>query len=189
MFPALTSTQTNQIFTAWTYNSPWILDYLVFDSAALTNFSLPQLFDGDPEWPPYGNPVDAYAGTLAHGTYNQIRVGPQGRDSNILTNIYVFPTSETLVFVVPDNGLSDNNGGVSVLVSPSGTPFLGINQGFGTVTLQWSTNAVGFKLAQTVSLDPASWTDVATVPATVGVLYSLTLPANSTTMFFRLHKP
>src|SRR4051812_48857733 len=29
-FPALTLAQTNQIYTAWTYNSPWILDYLVF---------------------------------------------------------------------------------------------------------------------------------------------------------------
>jgi hypothetical protein len=189
MFPALTAPQTNEIFTAWTYNSPWILNYLVFDSAALTNFSLPQLFDGDPEWPPFNDPADAYAGSLVHGTYNVIRVGPLGRDSTILTNVFVFPTTETLVFVVPDYGLFDNGGGVSVLVSPSGVPFLSLSQGPGTMTLQWSTNATGFKLAQTISLAPASWTDVSTIPATVGALYSLTLPANSSTMFFRLHKP
>src|SRR2546423_793777 len=48
-FPALISAQISQIFTAWTYNSPWILDYLVFDAAAETNFSIPQLFDGSPD--------------------------------------------------------------------------------------------------------------------------------------------
>src|SRR5664279_4440073 len=29
LFPALTSAQTNQIYQSWTYNSPWITDYLV----------------------------------------------------------------------------------------------------------------------------------------------------------------
>src|SRR5689334_20463778 len=43
-FPALTQAQTNLIYTAWTYNYPWILDYLVFDNSASTNFSVPQLF-------------------------------------------------------------------------------------------------------------------------------------------------
>src|ERR1700690_2419231 len=46
LFPALTAGQTNQIFTAWTFNSPWATDYLVYDSAAAVNTSIPQLFDG-----------------------------------------------------------------------------------------------------------------------------------------------
>jgi hypothetical protein len=189
MFPALTSDQTSQIFTAWTYNSPWILNYLVFDAAATNNFSLPQLFDGDQEWPPAANAPDAYANSLAHGTYNQIRVGPLGRDSTILTNLYIFSTNETLVFVIPDYGLGDNSGGVSVLVSRAASPTLSIISGPGTVTLQWPTNATGFKLEQSPLIQPASWTDVATPPATVGVLYSLVLPANAGTTFFRLHHP
>src|SRR5947209_19287417 len=47
-FPGPPPDQTNQMLTAWPYNSPWILDYLVFDAAAETNFSLPQIFDGSP---------------------------------------------------------------------------------------------------------------------------------------------
>jgi hypothetical protein len=189
LFPALTSDQTNQIFTAWTYNSPWILNYLVFDAAALTNFSLPQLFDGDPEWPPYSNPADAYAGSIAHGTYDLIRIGPLGRDSTLLTNAYIFSTNEMLVFVVPDYGLSDNVGGVSVLVTPTGPP-LEITKGVGTVTLRWTTNgAAGFRLQQSLRVAPASWSDLTTSPATIGAFFSLTLPANSATTFYRLHKP
>src|SRR4051794_25424352 len=46
MFPTLTGAQTNQMFSAWSYNSPWIEDYLVFPGAAATDISIPQLFDG-----------------------------------------------------------------------------------------------------------------------------------------------
>jgi hypothetical protein len=46
LFPALTAGQLSQIFMAWTFNSPWVTDYLVFDSSAATNASVPQLFDG-----------------------------------------------------------------------------------------------------------------------------------------------
>jgi hypothetical protein len=118
LFPALTPAQTNQIFTAWSYNTPWLLNYLVFPAAAATNYSIPQLFDGDPEWPPFSNATDAYNGSIAHGTFNVIRIGPLGRNSPILANSFTFTNNETLVFVVPDYQLNDNRGGVSVLVSP-----------------------------------------------------------------------
>jgi len=118
LFPALTAGQTNQIFTAWTYNSPWTLDYLVFDSAAATNYALPQLFDGSPELV-YGSADAAYQASLTNGFNNLIRVGPLGRNSPLLTTTYTFTNATTLIFVIPDYALSDNNGGVSVLISPA----------------------------------------------------------------------
>src|SRR6478609_301075 len=45
-FPALTAGQLGQIFTAWTYNSPWITDYFVFDAAGASNPSVPDIFAG-----------------------------------------------------------------------------------------------------------------------------------------------
>jgi len=117
-FPGLTPDQTNQIFTAWTYNSPWILDYLVFDAAAETNFSLPQIFDGSPE-SAYSNPDAAYQASLTNGYNDAIRIGPLGRDSSEYANTYTFQNPARLIFVIPDAGLFDNSGGVSVLVSPA----------------------------------------------------------------------
>jgi hypothetical protein len=119
LFPTLTAGQTNQIFTAWTYNSPWILDYLVFDSSAETNYSVPQLFDGSPEWPPYSDANAAYSASLTNGYNNLIRTGPQGRNSTNFATTYTFTNAETLIFVIPDYALSDNSGGVSVLISPA----------------------------------------------------------------------
>lgn len=143
LYPALTPAQTSQIFTAWTYNSPWILDYLVFDSAAETNYSLPQLFDGSPEWPAYANAVLAYSASLTNGYNNLLRVGPLGRASTLLTNTVTFTNAETLIFVIPDYALSDNAGGVSVLISPAvfNTTNLLLNPGGELGTLAcWTTN-------------------------------------------------
>ena len=188
LFPALTPAQTNQIFTAWTYNSPWIEDYLVFDGAAATNSALPQIFDGDPEWPPYSAAADAYNASLTNGTYNQLRVGPLGRDSTNLVYSYTFTVAETLIFVVPDYALSDNAGGVSVLISPINSPLLAIVPGAGSVTLLWPTNAVGFNLEQNTNLPvAANWSSVTNVPVTVSTNNSVTLPMPVTDEFFRLH--
>ncbi|MDE3068168.1 MAG: hypothetical protein KGJ60_11535 [Verrucomicrobiota bacterium] len=192
LFPALTAAQTNQIYTAWTYNSPWIEDYLVFDSAAATNSSLAQIFDGDPEWPPYGNATDAYSATVTNGTYDQIRVGPLGRDSTNIVYSYTFTNAETLIFVVPDYALGDNAGGVSVVISPvSAAPLLAASPGADKVTFQWSTNYPGFILSQTTNLQNAIWSDVtAPQPVVVNDHFSVALPLDSTAnRFFRLHKP
>lgn len=157
-FPALTSAQTNQIFTAWTYNSPWILDYLVFDGEAETNFSLPQIFDGSPEWPPYSGPDAAYAASLTNGYNDLIRIGPLGRDSTTLTNAYTFASSTRLIFVVPDYGLSDNAGGVSVLVSPANlrTGNLLLNPGAeeGSLT-NWTSGGSSNPQVDTGTFDPS----------------------------------
>jgi hypothetical protein len=188
--PGLTTTQTNQIFTAWTYNSPWVEDYLVFDGAAATNTSLPQIFDGDPLWPPYGDAADAYNATVTNGTYDQIRVGPLGRDSTNIVYSYTFTNAETLIFVVPDYELSDNSGGVSVLISPANLkPVLSIRPGAGNATIQWATNFTGFTLAATTNLLPAAWYDVTNQPFIVSSNFTVTVQRDSATRFFRLHSP
>lgn len=125
LFPALTSAQTNQIFTAWTFNTPCLTTYLAFDRAATNNFSIPQLFDGasgtgygNSGIPLYGSYSAAYNAAFTNGSYDLIRTGPNGYDSTNFTNTYTFTTAETLVFAVPDYDLNDNGGGVSILVSP-----------------------------------------------------------------------
>jgi hypothetical protein len=155
-FPGLTTDQTNQIFTAWTYNSPWILDYLVFDAAAETNSSLPQLFDGSPEWPPYSNPDAAYQASLTNGYNNLIRFGPLGRASTNYANTYTFQNPARLIFVVPDYGLGDNSGGVSVFVSPASIQTnLLLNPGaeLGSLT-NWTTGGDANPQVDTGTFDP-----------------------------------
>ena len=202
LFPALTMAQSSQIFTGWTYNSPWATDYLVFDSAATTNSSLPQLFDGafsntNGTWYTYGSAASAYNAAIAGGFYNLIRTGPDGRNGlngqngTVFRTSYTFASATTLIFAVPDYYLPDNNGGVSVLIAPvtSARPVLSIFPGTGTASLLWPTNALGYKLAQTTNLLPAAWSDVTNVPTVVSTNFSVTLPVNSTSQFFRLHNP
>ena len=153
-FPGLTPDQTNQIFTAWTYNSPWILDYLVFDAAAET-IPLPQIFDGSPE-SAYGNPNDAYQASLTNGYNNAIRIGPLGRDSSEYANTYTFQNPARLIFVIPDAGLFDNSGGVSVLVSPASVQTnLLLNPGaeLGSLT-NWTSGGDANPQVDTGTFDP-----------------------------------
>lgn len=190
LFPALSPSQTNQIYTAWTYNSPWTEDYMVFDSAAATNSSIPQLFDSG-GIPSAGSAQAAYDYTVANNATTLLRVGPLGRDSTIFTNTYTFSSAATLIFIVPDYDLGDNNGGVSVVVSPAIlAPTLYLTEASGTVTLEWATNAPGFTLAQTTNLLPAAWQDVPILRGFAGTNFSVTLPLDAaTSRFFRLHEP
>lgn len=169
-FPSLTMEETNEIYTGWTFNSPWATDYLVFDSAAATDGSIQQPFDGAfsntnggaATWQFFANATEAYQGAISEGFYNLLRTAASGgRDSATDFTAYTFAFTTTLIFVIPDNALSDNAGGVSVLISPAKTvPRLSIAAGTGMVTLQWSTNSSGFSLAQTTNLQPAIWSDV-----------------------------
>jgi hypothetical protein len=185
-FPALTGAQTNQIYTAWTYNSPWILDYLVFDSSAATNASVPQLFDGAQDIG-YANAIAAYTNAFLRGTYNQLHTA--GRLGTNIATTYTFTNTTTLIFVVPDYALGDNNGGVSVLVFPSPRLTIGLNGN--SVSVQWPTNnSIGFTLAQTTNLASGVWTDVGQSPGTLNANYIVTLPLDaSPNHFFRLHNP
>jgi hypothetical protein len=116
IYPSLTSSQQNNIFTGWTYNSPWIESYLVFDSSAAQNSGQTQLFSGAELNVSYGNATDAYNAAKAGGYYNQLHVGARNATA---TYTYTFASTTTLIFAVPDSGLYDNQGGVSVLISPT----------------------------------------------------------------------
>jgi hypothetical protein len=116
LYPSLTTSQQNSIFTGWTYNSPWIESYLVFDSSAAQNSGQTQLFSGAELNVAYGNATDAYNAAVAGGYYNQLHVGARNA---AVTYTYTFANTTTLIFAVPDSGLYDNQGGVSVLISPA----------------------------------------------------------------------
>lgn len=114
--PSLTAPQLATVFTAWTFNTPYITDYLVFDVAAATNPNLSQLFGGAIS--PSGSTTAAAAYALAktNGFYNQLMIGDILSGSKVTQ--YTFSTAQTLIFAVPDNLLFDNGGGVSVLIAP-----------------------------------------------------------------------
>jgi hypothetical protein len=121
-FPALTSGQLGQMFTAWTYNNPWATDYMVFNSTATSNPSEPQLFAGSrippSHFPGFSDATTAFNTAVAEGYDKQIWVAPGGRYTGTVATQITFSTAKTLIFVVPDYLLSDNNGGVSVLIQP-----------------------------------------------------------------------
>lgn len=115
-FPNLTSSQLSQIGAGWTFNSPWITDYMVFDSSAVNDHSQAQLFSGGIQKTSYGSAADAHAGAKAAGTLDQLVVSPGGRYHGTLANSFTLDQTRTLIFIVPDYYLPDNNGTVSVAV-------------------------------------------------------------------------
>ena len=117
-FPALTTTQQALMFTAWTYNSPWITNYMVWDVAAATNFSLQQIVSGAGGQLGFGSAQAAYDAAVTGNYADELRLPPGGRLTGVLARKVTFPTAQTLVFGIPDSGLSDNGGGISVLISP-----------------------------------------------------------------------
>lgn len=120
--PDLTFAQLSEIYTAWTYNTPWATDYLVFDSSAATDPNEYQLFAGAVtplvDLPGFANATDAYNAAIAGGYYDQIVSGVGGRYDGTTSTSYTFTSAETLIFAVPDYDLGDNAGGISVLISP-----------------------------------------------------------------------
>lgn len=126
-FPNLTSSQQSELYTSWTYNSPWITDYLVFDSSAATNSSQAELLSGAvigrasgyasyPGWNGggYSTPDEAFAAATGGGVYNKVYVG--GRATGTEQDSFAIDQTRTLLFAIPDNGIWDNAGGVSVVV-------------------------------------------------------------------------
>lgn len=113
LFPSLTGAQLSQIYTGWTYNSPWITNYVVFDSSAATDSSQPQLIYGAQSTQGYSSGPDAYAGSVANGVYETFTLGAwDGPKVKQVT----FRHPVTLLFAIPDWGVYDNAGGVSVLM-------------------------------------------------------------------------
>ena len=142
-FPALTQAQLGSLYTAWTYNSPWTTNYVVFDSSAATNSNESQLFDGSPDLTNYGDAQSAYNAAVAGGYANEIRTGPLGRDGTVFTTSYTVAADTTLVFAVPDYGLSDNAGGVSVIVQTVNGRIAGPGNVRLTTATTATTEAVG----------------------------------------------
>jgi hypothetical protein len=89
------------IYTAWTYNTPWITNYLVFDQADGSKY----LFGGATSSTGYANATDAFNGTC-------------GASGSLCVSTFTFAVDTTLVFVTPDAGVFDNAGGVSIDVAP-----------------------------------------------------------------------
>ena len=126
IFPNLTTAQQNSMWTAWANNSPWITSVLAFDSSAATNSGETQLFSIAEGGPGTGNAATAYAdaingnGGAVTPYFNEIF--PLTRNATPQTTI-TFPLMgsgpETLIFAVPNNSLSANAGGVSVLIAPA----------------------------------------------------------------------
>jgi len=81
--------------------------------------------------------------------------------------------------------------GYSIAYSPGlvPPPVLNLIPANGSITLQWSTNAVGFNLYQTAALSGSPWSQATTIPATNGANYSVTLPIGTGNQFFRLTAP
>lgn len=121
LFPSLTGPQLGEIGGgAWTFNSPWTTDYMVFDSSAASIANQPQLFSGaiNPSGSTFSGAATAYSAAIAGGYYNTIVVNG-GRYTGTTASQYTFASAETLIFVVPDYFLPDNNGIDSVLISPA----------------------------------------------------------------------
>jgi hypothetical protein len=140
LFPTLTGAQTNQMFTAWTYNSPLTENYLVFPGAAASDVTIPQLFDGAPDLSTYATADAAYNGNITAGFASWIRTGAVGRNGTVFTNSYTFATATNLIFAIPDYALGDNSGGVSVLITPvAPTAMPVVKTWTGAVDANWST--------------------------------------------------
>jgi uncharacterized protein (TIGR03437 family) len=131
IFPTLTISQQTSMWTAWTYNVPWVTAYLAFDISATSNASQTQLFSGadDFNFPGTGDPASAYADAVNGYTVNSTNfppfynnIYPLIRNATPQTTV-TFPLvgtgPETLIFAVPDNGYQDNAGGISVLIAPA----------------------------------------------------------------------
>lgn len=163
-FPALTADQVAQIFTGWTFNSPWTEAYLAFDVAAATNATLSQLFEGGIDTQSYSSATAAYDGLISHGFGDRLLAGADGQAGTNFFRVYSVASPKTLIFTVNDYGLWDNSGGVSILISP--TDFY---------TMAWETVAGGagtasgggYSLSGTIGQTPAGG------PLTNGI-YSLT---------------
>jgi hypothetical protein len=196
LFPALTTNQLGQIYTAWTFNSPWLTDYLVFDSSAATNSSVAQLFDGafsntNGTWTFYSDAATAYNAAITDGFYNLIRTGSEGRDGLVFATNYTFASTETLIFAVPDYGLGDNAGGVSVLIAPSTprVPLLTIALvNTNSVVVSWPD--IGSNtLQQNTMLAGGIWTTNTSPVTTLTGTNSITITPPTGDLFFRLSSP
>ncbi len=95
----------------------------------------------------------------------------------------------------PDAGLAMSGGSFSVtpgfwsfmgVVQTPGAPLLRISRNGNAVVVSWPSSASGFVLQQSSDISAHSWTDIAFAVSDDGVTRSITIPAPSGNMFFRL---
>jgi hypothetical protein len=65
-------------------------------------------------------------------------------------------------------------------------PRLTITDSGASVVICWPSPSIGFKLQRNLSLSPSAWADVSQAPTDNGTTKCVTLPATSTTTFYRL---
>ena len=82
-------------------------------------------------------------------------------------------------------GLDSVDGGFWAIVALV-APRLTITYSGGNVTICWPSPSTGFKLQQSTSLNPQSWTDVGQSPTDNGTTRCVTLPATPLATFYRL---
>ena len=184
MFPALTSTQLAEIGGgAWTFNSPWTTDYMVFDSSAASNSSEAQLFSGaiSASGSTYGSAAAAYSAAVIGGYYDQIVVNGGRYTGTTASQFTISGSPETLIFVVPDYFLSDNNGIESVLITPvtGSIPEPGTFLSLGVALL----GLAAFRISHSASTRCTNWTAIdpsLTAAATRFMLPERTSPTANT---------
>jgi hypothetical protein len=119
MFPSLSSSQLAEIGNgAWTYNNPWITQYMAWDAK---DPSGSQLFTGAVESQAFGNAAAAYQAAISGGYYDTIVTG-SGRNTGTVESSFTFTSTTTLIFAIPDNGVSDNSGTIGVLITGQAVP-------------------------------------------------------------------
>jgi len=132
IFPNLTAGQQSSMWSAWTYNTPWTTEFLAFDSSAASNNSQTQLFSVAAGSPGPLNPngaAQAYADAVNGYTNTNNAVIPPFDNNIALTYRNATPQktvtlpltgtgAETLIFSLPDSVVTDNAGGVSILIAP-----------------------------------------------------------------------
>lgn len=129
LYPTLTAPDLSSIYTSWSYNSPFLTNYLVFDAATVAqNANAGELLYGARTPPSLDSSVfsasTAYADAISGGWYDTFFAGGPN-DLNNPTNAqttYNFAAGQTLIFAIPDADLGDNQGGISVLVAPVPEP-------------------------------------------------------------------
>jgi hypothetical protein len=73
-----------------------------------------------------------------------------------------------------------------MVVQTAGAPRLTLTRSGDDVIISWPVTAIGFGLEQTGDLTTPAWGGTGLTPVVVGEAYQVTVPANSSSKFFRL---